>query len=101
MASPTSGNVDVVVDVSSERKTIVIPSANRTQVVAESQPAIVGIGKNLADDGQTKKYYPSETCKLVQEQESGITQSHINPLTGAEIRPTQSRTLLLLDRTLE
>jgi len=103
-SSPAAGNVDVVVDVPAERKTIVIPSVNRTKLAIESQPVVVGVGYNpieLTDDSKTKKYYPSETCKLVQEQESGISQSHINPMTGAEIKSTQSRTLLLLDRTLE
>jgi hypothetical protein len=92
------GNRDEVIDAPVERKTLVIPSTNRVNVTAEP-PSFTNGSSN--DDGQAKKYYPSETCRLVQEQEAGVTEVRINPLTGAEIKTSQSRTLLMLDRALE
>lgn len=95
---PGSGIRDEIVDAPVERKTLVIPSTNRVTVTNDWQSDYNG---NDGDDGQVRKYYPSETCRMVQEQEAGVAQSRINPLTGAEIKTSQSRTLLMLDRALE
>lgn len=91
---PGSGIRDEIIDAPVERKTLVIPSTNRVTVTTDPNG-------NDCDDGQVRKYYPSETYRLVQEQEAGVGQSNINPLTGAEIKTSQSRTLMMLDRALE
>ena len=90
---PKQSPDDAIVDVPTERKTLVIPSANRTNADSRSVEPMNDVG--------SKVYYPSETCKLVQEQEAGVPQSNVSPKTGAEIRSTQSRTLMMLDRVLE
>lgn len=86
---------DDTVDVQTERKRIIIVPRNQPK-----QPAsdIVPPDSSADSDGKTT-YYPSETCRLVQEQDSGI-QSNISPLTGVEVKTNQSKKMMMMDRTL-
>jgi len=91
----TSSHEDTV-DVQTERKTIVIPSRNQTKLPEADKTQDTS---STVSDSKTT-YYPSETCRMVQEQDSGVTQSNINPLTGVEIKTNQSKKLMMLDRAL-
>lgn len=44
--------------------------------------------------GETKKYIPSETCKLVRDMEAGHEASY-NPMTGAEKKPAPAQSKLV------
>jgi len=90
----TSSREDTV-DIQSERRTIVIPSRNRPKPPAANDVQDV----SSTDDGSKVSYYPSETCRLVQERDSGV-QSNVSPLTGVEIKTNQSKRLLMLDHSL-
>lgn len=90
--APPASFRDEIVNEPVERKTIVVPSSRRQQPSGDS---------SQTGDGETKKYLPSETYRMVQEQDAGLSLSNISPLTGAEIKPVQSRTLMMLDRALE
>jgi len=91
----TSSHEDTV-DVQTERKTIVIPSRNQPKPPAADTAQDPS---STVSDSKTS-YYPSETCQLVQEQDSGVVKSNINPLTGVEIKTNQSKKLMMLDRAL-
>lgn len=88
----TSSREDKI-DVQSERKTIVVPSRSPPK-----PPASNDTSPSAVTDGKTT-YYPSETCRLIQEQESGV-QSNVSPLTGVEQKTNQSKRLQMLDRAL-
>jgi len=91
----TSSREDTV-DVQTERKKIIIVPRNQPK-----QPASDNVSHVSSSDSDGKTtYYPSETCLLVQEQDSGIIQSNINPLTGVEMKTSQSKKMLMLDRAL-
>jgi len=91
----TSSHEDTV-DVQTERKTIIIPSRNQPK-----PPAADNAHDVSSTDGDSKAtYQPSETCRLVREQDSGVVQSSFSPLTGAEIKTNQSKKLMMLDNTL-
>jgi len=90
----TSSHEDTV-DVQTERRTIVIPSRNQPKPPAANSVQDV----SSTDSGNKTTYYPSETCRLVQEQEAGV-QSNVSPLTGVEIKTNQSKRLLMLDRAV-
>ena len=91
----TSSREDTV-DVQTERKTIVIPSRNQPKLPATDNAQDV----SSTDGGSKTTYHPSETCRLVQEQDSGVSQSNVSPLTGVEIKTNQSKRLMMLDRAL-
>lgn len=91
----TSSREDTV-DVQPERKRIiVIPRSQPKEPPSDNVPDI----SSAETDGKVT-YHPSETCRLVQEQDSGIVQSNINPLTGVEMKSSQSKKMMMLDRTL-
>jgi len=85
------------VDVHTERKTIVIPSRNPPKPPAADSVHDV----SSTDDGSKVTYHPSETFRLVQEQDSGVVQSNVSPLTGVEIKTNQSKKLMMLDHVLQ
>lgn len=87
---------DDTVDVQTERKKIIIVPRNQPK-----QPASDNVSRDISADSDGKTtYYPSETCRLVQEQDSGISQSNINPLTGVEVKIKQSKKMMMMDHTL-
>jgi len=93
----TFSHIDTV-DIQTERRTIVIPSRNQSKPPAAADIQDVS---SVDSDGSGKvSYYPSETCRLVQEQESGVAQSNVSPLTGVEVKTNQSRRLMMLDQSL-
>ena len=91
----TSSREDTV-DVQTERKKIIVVPRNQPKEPASDN---ISHDSSANSDGKTT-YYPSETCRLVQEQDSGIIQSNINPLTGVEVKTNQSKKMMVLDRTL-
>ena len=91
----TSSHEDTV-DVQTERKTIIIPSRKQPKPPAANDVQDVS---STDDDGSKVSYYPSETCRLVQERDSGV-QSNVSPLTGVEIKTNQSKRLMMLDHSL-
>lgn len=82
------------IDAPMERKKIVIPSS---KVSKSEKPDAT----DLEDSVGKKRYFPSETMKLIQDQESGRHQIQINPRTGAEIKMNQSKKLIQLEQNLE
>ena len=91
----TSSREDTV-DVQTERKKIVVLPRNQPkQPASDNAPHV----SSADSDGKTT-YYPSETCRLVQEQDSGVTQSNVSPLTGVEVKTNQSKRMMMLDRSL-
>lgn len=84
------------IDIQTERKTIVVPSRNQPK-----QPSSDNIShtSSTESDGRTT-YYPSETCKLVRQQDAGSVESNFSPLTGVEMKTNQSKRLMMLDRAL-
>lgn len=114
---------EILIDVPVERKTIVLPSkkvvtstcheplAETIDAPMERKKIVIPSSKlpkpekldaaDLEDSVGKKRYVPSETMKLIQDQESGRHQIQINPKTGAEIKMNQSKKLIQLEQNLE
>ena len=93
---------DEVVEVQAERKQIVIVPRGTSKKSQLTDSDVVDTNVSGAEVGLDKKVYrPSETYQMVQEQQSGRAQIQVNPKTGAVVRTIQSKTLVELEKNLE
>lgn len=97
--SPANEPPQDTIDAPTERKKIVISSSklSKTNGKEDGHSDIL----ESANSAGKKAYVPSETLKLIQDQESGRPQMQINPRTGVEIKTNQSKKLIQLEKNLE
>lgn len=93
--SPANEPPKDTIDAPTERKKIVISSSKLSKTNGSSE---VLDSENSAGK---KTYLPSETLKLIQDQESGRPQIQVNPKTGVDIKINQSKKLIQLEKNLE